>query len=403
MNPIIVFLIAAVFGLVLVSMLLLKKSVNRTSTLFLAGFYLFISIFYLQAYVVESGLLSKMTWFYVWPLSLYTLIPIALFFYFVTSFNDYFKWKPIYFLLFIPILISSIDVMQYYLKSADFRTMIIQNAILHPADRFNVSFGFFTLKTHYLIKNVAALLTISALFPSLIRFIRIRKNDKSKHLFNNWLLSLWILFILNAILWVVWSLVLNDIFPMTFSPLVIKILLQFVSILVLLMGLAPLYFPAILYGFPIYSQLEPFSPIKAIDTKQPTGTNLEIELRFGFVEDEIVEKLIKIEKQQLYLSSNFDIAALAREIELPVHHLSYFLNQHYDTSFSAYRNKLRMKHATQLIKEGFLNQNTIEALSWACGFISRTSFSKTFKEVIGFSPKEYQKNNKTCFSSNNAL
>lgn len=390
MNRFTVFLVTALFGFVLVSMLFIKKSVNRTSTLFLAAFYLFISIFYLQIYVIESGLLSKMTWFYAWPLPLYTLIPISLFFYFKTSFNNRFQWKPIYLLLFIPWLISSIDVMQFYLKSNDFRTMIIQNAILHTEQRFNASYGFFALKIHFLIKNLAALLTMFALFPSLTRFLRIIENDKSKQLLNRWLLILWILFTTNSFFWVVWSLTITDFMPIIFSSNVNPLLMLFFSMVILLMGLAPLYFPAILYGFPIYGNTqEPFSAIKAIDTKQHTITDLETERRFGFVEKQIVEKLKEIEKQQLFLSYDFDIAALARKIELPVHHLSYFLNQYYETSFATYRNKLRMEHAVQLIKEGFLNQNTIEALSWACGFASRTSFSKTFKTIVGFSPKEY--------------
>lgn len=390
MNLITIYLVAAIFGFVLVSMLLIKKSVNRISSLFLAGFYLSISISYLQTYVIESGLLSKMSWFYAWPLPLYTLIPVALFFYFVTSFNDRFQWKHIYFLLFIPCLISSIDVIQFYLKSPDFRAMIIQNAILHTEDRLNASYGFFALKIHYLIKNLAGLMMMFALLPSLIRFLRIRKNDKNKQLFNRWLLMLWVLFTLNSFVWVAWGLTINDLIPVVLSQNASQLLVLFFSMVVLLMGIAPLYFPTILYGFPNYSKSqEPLPTLKASETKQHSITELETEHRFGFVEQEMVKKLQDIEKQQLFLSHDFDIAALANRMGLPVHHLSYFLNQYYETSFAAYRNKLRMEHAIQLIKEGFLNQNTIEALSWTCGFASRTSFSKTFKAFIGFSPKEY--------------
>jgi transcriptional regulator GlxA family with amidase domain len=43
----------------------------------------------------------------------------------------------------------------------------------------------------------------------------------------------------------------------------------------------------------------------------------------------------------------------------------------------------------QLINDKYLDHNTIEALAWACGFASRTSFSKNFKTVVGYSPKEY--------------
>jgi hypothetical protein len=213
--------------------------------------------------------------------------------------------------------------------------MIIQNAILHTEDRLNASYGFFALKIHYLIKNLAGLMMMFALLPSLIRFLRIRKNDKNKQLFNRWLLILWVLFTLNSFVWVAWSLTINDLIPVVLSQNASQLLVLFFSMVVLLMGIAPLYFPTILYGFPNYSKSqEPLPTLKASKTKQHSITELETEHRFGFVEQEMVKKLKDIEKQQLFLSHDFDIAALANRMGLPVHHLSYFLNQYYETNYS---------------------------------------------------------------------
>jgi AraC-like DNA-binding protein len=391
MNLNTVFLVAALFGFLLVFMLLIKKSVNRTSTLFLAGFYLFISVLYLHAYVINSGLLSKMTWFFAWPLQFYTLIPVLIFFYFVTSFNDRFQWKPIYFLLFIPWLISIIDVLQFFFfKSPDFRAMIIQKVILNPENRFNLSYGFFRLNTHFLIKNIEGLILMVVLLPSLIRFMDFRIIDKNKQLFNFWLLMLWILFTLQSFVWVIYNLSVAEILPIVLSEYRNQSVMLFVSVIILLMGITPLYFPSILYGFPIYGNKQESllsRPTRA--TKQYYVADLETAQRYGFKEHEIAEKLKEIEKQQLFLSPDFDIAALALKMELPIHHVSYFLNKYYETNFAKYRNKLRMEYAVQLINEKYLDHNTIEALAWACGFASRTSFSKNFKTVVGSSPKEY--------------
>lgn len=391
MNLNTIFLVASLFGFLLVFMLLIKKSVNRTSTLFLAGFYLFISVLYLHAYVINSGLLSKMTWFFAWPLQFYALIPVLIFFYFVTSFNDRFQWKPIYFLLFIPWLISIIDVLQFFFfKSSDFRAMIIQKIILNPENRFNLSYGFFRLNTHFFIKNIEGLTLMVVLLPSLIRFIHFRTNDKNKQLFNFWLLMLWILFTLQSFVWIIYNLSVAGMLPIVFSENRDQSVILFISAITLLMGITPLYFPSILYGFPIYcNKQESLLSKPARATKRYSVSDLETAHRYGLKEHEIAEKLKEIEMQQLFLSPDFDIAALAYKMELPIHHVSYFLNQYYGTNFSTYRNKLRMEYAAQLIKERYLDNNTIEALSWACGFASRTSFSKNFKKDVGFSPKEY--------------
>jgi AraC-like DNA-binding protein len=391
MNLNTIFLVAALFGFLLVFMLLIKKSVNRTSTLFLAGFYLFISVLYLHAYVINSGLLTKMTWFFAWPLQFYSLIPVLIFFYFVTSFNDRFQWKPIYFLLFIPWLISIIDVLQFFFfKSSDFRAMIIQKVILNPENRFNLSYGFLRLNIHFLIKNIEGLILMALLLPSLIRFMDFRINDKNKQLFNFWLLMLWILFTLQSFVWLIYNLSIAEILPIVLSENRNQSVMMFISVIILLMGITPLYFPSILYGYPIYgNKKETLLSTQITATKKYSVTNLETAYRYGLKEQEIAEKLKEIEMQQLFLSPDFDIAALAYKMELPIHHVSYFLNQYYGTNFSTYRNKLRMEYAVQLISEKYLDYNTIEALSWACGFASRTSFSKNFKTVVGFSPKEY--------------
>jgi transcriptional regulator GlxA family with amidase domain len=50
---------------------------------------------------------------------------------------------------------------------------------------------------------------------------------------------------------------------------------------------------------------------------------------------------------------------------------------------------LRMEHAKKLIQNGFLQNNSMEALAGECGFGNRSSFSKAFKSSEDLSPSEY--------------
>jgi AraC-like DNA-binding protein len=95
------------------------------------------------------------------------------------------------------------------------------------------------------------------------------------------------------------------------------------------------------------------------------------------------------EEEKKYLLQDFDLTMLAKESNIPAHHLSHFFNHFFSSSFASYRNDLRMEHATTLIKTGFINNNTIEALAWTCGFSSRSSFSKIFKSYTGMNITEY--------------
>ena len=113
------------------------------------------------------------------------------------------------------------------------------------------------------------------------------------------------------------------------------------------------------------------------------------DLKFGLDQLEVNKKLEALKESKLHLKQNFNLTECARELQMPSHHISYFLKQQYEMSFAAYKNSLRMEHAKKLIEHGYLENNTIEALAHKCGFTSRTSFSKTFKSLVNVSPSEY--------------
>ena len=48
-----------------------------------------------------------------------------------------------------------------------------------------------------------------------------------------------------------------------------------------------------------------------------------------------------------------------------------------------------MKKAINLIHQNYMDINTVEALAWTCGFSSRSSFSKVFKQHTDLTLTEY--------------
>ncbi|UZH56055.1 helix-turn-helix transcriptional regulator [Salinimicrobium tongyeongense] len=382
---IVILLIAAIFGFVLSTTLFFKRSTNTLATRILGSFYFLLSLYALQAYIIDGGYLEHFTWFFLWPLLLYHLIFIPIYYYFQVVLTDKLNWKNTDLLLFIPFFLGVIDVSYVYLQPADLYNDIIAHTISSPTTRLEVEYWLLTLDQHLLIRHVWQLGVLIILLPQIIRFIRKGNRDKLKSILNNWLIIFWGILMVMAILAILYALekmLVNTEFR---SWLVIGesggIITFTLYTALFLIGVIPLYFPSILHGYP-QSAVSSSNPVK--QEKQQDD-----ELKFGLDEKEVKLKLETLKERKLYLNQSFNLTECARELQMPSHHISYFLKQQYGLSFASYKNSLRMEHAKQLIAGGYLENNTIEALASECGFTSRTSFSKTFKTFVEISPSEY--------------
>jgi AraC-like DNA-binding protein len=159
------------------------------------------------------------------------------------------------------------------------------------------------------------------------------------------------------------------------------------------LNLSLLFFPNILYGLP---QLD-----YAIVTKQ----NKVLEQELGIAEDfkkqakgfEIsTEKLnllkLKVDEyiiKKPYLNSAFNLTMMSNDTDIPVHHLSYFFNEHIKVNFNSWKNNLKIDYVLEKINEGTNEILTLDALSKQAGFGSRSSFFIAFKQKMGVTPTEY--------------
>ncbi|MGI0106650.1 helix-turn-helix domain-containing protein [Salinimicrobium sp. WS361] len=385
---ILILLIAAIFGFVLSTTLFLKRSTNTLATRILGGFYFLLSLYALQAYIIDGGYLEHFTWFFLWPLLPYHLIFVPIYYYFQVILTDRLNFKITDLILFIPFLLGVIDVSYVYLQPVSFYNDIISHTISSPERRLEVDYWLLTLDQHLLIRHVWQLGVLVVLLPQLITFIKKDKNDELKSILNKWLVTFWSILMIMALLAILYALEKMFEENLFHSLLVIGknggIITFFLYIALFLIGVIPIYFPTILYGYP-QKVIPASSPEVAVkDPKEQDD-----ELKFGLDEQEVKSKLMGLKDRKLYLNQNFNLTECARELEMPSHHISYFLKKQYGLSFASYKNSLRMEHAKQLIENGYLESNTIEALASECGFTSRTSFSKTFKTLVEVSPSEY--------------
>ena len=383
----IIFLIISIFGLVITINLFTKKRTLNRSILFLAFFYLIYSLYTIQTYIIVTKSLSDYTWFYVWPLPIYSLITVPMYFYFVSTIKDSFKWKWTYLILFIPFLLSIIDVIIVYAGPNHAYDAIIDLAINNPKERFNATYGLLHLNQHYVIRHLWQFLALLAVLPMLIQFIRSNKLvDHSNTILTRWLITLYVLMFLMSVLASVYGIErIYDVHIISFLQDNAALIQVSFYLVLFLIAIIPLSFPSILYGLHRKGADLPLTPkVKSTKIK-----NVQQEPKYGLDIEDIKNKLDHIEKQKHFTDPDFDLTKCSQLLDIPTHHLSHFLKQNLNLSFSSYRNTLRINKAISLIKDGYLNVNTIDALALTCGFANRSSFSKVFKNSTGYSPGGY--------------
>jgi AraC-like DNA-binding protein len=383
---ILILLIVAIFGFVLSTTLFFKKSTNTLATRILGSFYFLLSVYALQAYILDGGFLENFRWFFLWPLLPYHLIFIPLYYYFKVILTDRISWHPAELILFIPFFIGAIDVTYVYLQPDGFYNNIIAEAIISPEQRLGAQYWILSLDQHLLMRHVWQLGVLILLLPQIQVFIKKGDDDELKYILDKWLMLFWGVLMLMAVLAIIYA--LEKMFAATlFHSLIVignngGIITFFLYLVLFLIGIIPIYFPTILYGYPQQMKL----------AQSPVPQKQNDDLKFGLDEQEVKTKFENLEKSKSYLKQNFNLTEFARELEMPSHHISYFLKQQYELSFAAYKNKLRINYAKKLIEKGYLENNTIDALAEECGYANRTSFSKSFKSLVGMSPSQYSSN-----------
>ena len=385
-----IFLIISIFGFVLSINLLFKSLSKKKSVLFLALFYLIYSLYTLQTYIIESNLISELRWFYIWPLPIYSIIAIPTYFYFISIIKNDFNWKWKHILLFIPFILSVIDVILIYSKPSDIYNAIIDVAITNPAERFNIKYGLLDLNQHYVLRHLWQFISLIVLYPILFKFIRSnRSQQKHKIIQNRWLITFYVLLILMSIFASVYG--VERIYNIRIIPFIqdyAALLKVSFHMVLFLIAIIPISFPTILYGT---LALNTESLLVKTTKPKSKGNQSQAESKYGLNIEDIKNKLDSLEKKKLFLDPNFDLNRCAQELKIPTHHLSYFLKQNLKLSFSSYKNSLRINEAKLLIAQGYLMTNTIDALAIICGFANRSSFSKVFKQVTDLSPGVYFK------------
>jgi AraC-like DNA-binding protein len=177
----------------------------------------------------------------------------------------------------------------------------------------------------------------------------------------------------------------------------------------LIIPLALLTFPQILYGIPalhIHARKSKIGdpvdlketitiPIKNTDSHEDQDQELtEDKMEEGLQESAraVMDYLIQ---EKPYLDKDFTMDKLVQALNLPRHHVYFCMNRVLKVKFPELRKKLRIEYAKELLEQGKNETLTIEGIGTQSGFSSRSNFFSAFKSEVGCTPSEYLERVKT--------
>ncbi|SDC34181.1 helix-turn-helix domain-containing protein [Niabella drilacis] len=164
-----------------------------------------------------------------------------------------------------------------------------------------------------------------------------------------------------------------------------------ISCLVLLFMMTfVLYQPGILYGYILINK-------KIGTTKEPIEVEVSVSKKIAApaaklsianqaTHADAIARLMEVE--QPFLSADYQIIHLAQTLQIPVHHCSQTINQHFGRNFRDWLNGYRVRHFIELYRLAN-DQITIEAAAFQSGFRNITTFYNAFKKETGHMPKTY--------------
>ena len=373
-------------------------SINKNS-LYLSSLLVLLSISGLLHYFIifsNSAIGIAIVYTHFMPL-LYLQGPL-LYFYVSGTLKDRFEfgWKKL--IHFLPFLIAFISVFDYYFKPWSFKIelankIIASPHVLYTIKNFHIGNQFINLPARTILLIIYGSISIVLLLKYTINN-KIYKNQtliQSKTI--TWLYFITINVVISGISYLLMILKFMNERMHTRSE-INEMSLNYISAFsFFLIPVFILFFPVVLYCLLIVDRdkIALYIPKNKIGRK----TKLKKSDKFENLEmEELTEAMQNyLKTERPFIDPNFSLDDLAKQLDVPKHHLYYCLNSVLDIKFTTLRKQLRVEYAKELLLSDSLKSLSMEGIWPKTGFSSRTNFFVTFKEVTGYTPIEFIKIN----------
>jgi len=106
---------------------------------------------------------------------------------------------------------------------------------------------------------------------------------------------------------------------------------------------------------------------------------------------ELLNQLNKyMETEKPYLSDKLTLPQVADELDVSINHLSQIINEQTDQNFFDFVNAYRVEEVKQRLLNPQNDVYSILGIAYECGFGSKSSFNRIFKNITGQTPSQYK-------------
>lgn len=284
-----------------------------------------------------------------------------IYFYVRSLINQHFKFRPIHLLHFLPVFVQA--CLYLILSCCDYATKAWYWEHIHRPYTYRIEFdGTWISLMIYLILSFNLLQKYQI-------WLRDHFSELSK-LKLNWLRLILALMILLCAQWLI-EIVLRDAFSIYFAY---DYSLELLGIMSLTLGISGIK----------------QTNLSALHFELESSTKNTEPRQLAAIDQQIVLKITEaMEVKQLYLQPNLSLEELAEHLKIPQKIVSRHINEAFQQSFNDYVNGFRIEAVKRRFKTGDLEKLSILGIALECGFNSKSTFNRTFKELTGKSPSQY--------------
>ena len=391
-------LILSIFTLILTCILTIYNYHINKNIIYLSSLLALLSLsgflhYFVLIYDSEIGVALFYTHFM--PL-LYLQGPMIYFYVSGTIKDEFsFNWKKA--IHFIPFVIAFISVLKYYFVPWDDKIEIAKTIIASPEVLLTIN--KLNIGNHFINLPARTILLLLYSIATLLLLIRYTLKNRHEPTLNSKIVK-WLFFITIIVFFCALSymiLIVEFVYfdIRTREQISNEIYNYTAAISYSLIPIVMLIFPEVLYGIPIVNRKkialfevnsssnksESLNEKGSINTENPAMNDLA----------ELILDYLKNEKP--FIDPKFSLDDLAKQLDVPKHHLYYCLNSILNIKFITLRTHMRVEYAKELLLNGSLELVSMEGIWTKTGFSSRTNFFVTFKEVTGYTPLEFIKIN----------
>lgn len=367
----IIYIVGAVQGLFF-AFLIVNKKKRQISDILLSAFVLIISLLLLNHYIDTLGILMKYPHLRFISIIIPLLYGPLLFMYSENILLKEQKFKKSYYLHFLPALLFAVLIIDLYFLNSKELNSFFQIRAIDANWRLQLAQLLQVLVP--LIYIVFALKIIS------------RQEKKNLNIFSelektdlNWL---------KLLLWsfgIIWLIISVNVLIYEFSQARILIYAHYTFTLLFV-------FFIFFIGYQGIKRSNIFTNVITDDNHDFVKAAPKKKVITIDEEDEQVKELVEYMKNEKpYLKNNLTISELARALDTQPHNLSSVLNNKLSKNFFDFVNQYRIDEFKIRMEDPENKKYTILALAFECGFNSKSSFNRIFKNFEGITPSEYLK------------